>query len=365
MARQNKNDAVYFPHDADMRNDIKVKALRRNFSHTGYAVWCFLLEALTDSEDFEIEYTEISQELLAADFDVPVEKLREIVDYSVKIGLLQHEGEKIFSNAHKARFAPLLEARERRRQRAAERAEINRINGRKGGNPNFRKGQPNPYYRTTDSVMEDNPNITEFDADITEDNPIVKESKVEQSKVNNTPLIPNGDYTPPVKRLRNHQSQCSCTTATGERCRRYATWKIGETFYCNQHAKDTLGDIVENPTTKRFVPPTVDEVRAYAQEKSYNVDAEHFVDYYTSNGWRVGRNPMKDWRATVRTWASRDRAQNIAVQGTQSLGVGEFINSKGIRTYGTSGQPVPQDAPPRPSDAHYWSDNSKRWEKTL
>lgn len=295
-----------------MRNDIKVKALRRNFSHTGYAVWCFLLEALTDSEDFEIEYTEISQELLAADFDVPVEELREIVDYSVKIGLLQHEGEKIFSNAHKARFAPLLEARERRRQRAAERAEINRINGRKGGNPNFRKGQPNPYYKTTDSVMEDNPNITEIDADITEDNPKVKESKVEQSKVK------------------------SKETPKGEK-----------------------------KTASRFSAPTVDEVRAYAQEKGYNVDAEHFVDYYTSNGWRVGRNPMKDWRATVRTWASRDRAQNIAVQGTQSLGVGEFINSKGIRTYGTSGQPVPQDAPPRPSDAHYWSDNSKRWEKTL
>lgn len=295
-----------------MRNDIKVKALRRKFSHTGYAVWCFLLEALTDSEDFEIEYTEVTQELLAADFDVPVEGLREIVDYSEKIGLLQHEGEKIFSNAHKARFAPLLEARERRRQRAAERAEINRINGRKGGNPNFRKGQPNPYYKTTDSVMEDNPNITEIDADITEDNPKVKESKVEQSKVK------------------------SKETPKGEK-----------------------------KTASRFSAPTVDEVRAYAQEKGYNVDAEHFVDYYTSNGWRVGRNPMKDWRATVRTWASRDRAQNIAVQGTQSLGVGEFINSKGIRTYGTSGQPVPQDAPPRPSDAHYWSDNSKRWEKTL
>ena len=312
MARQNKNDAEYFPHDADMRNDIKVKALRRKFSHTGYAVWCFLLEALTDSEDFEIEYTEVTQELLAADFDVPVEELREIVDYSEKIGLLQHEGEKIFSNAHKARFAPLLEARERRRQRAAERAEINRINGRKGGNPNFRKGQPNPYYKTTDSVMEDNPNITEIDADITEDNPKVKESKVEQSKVK------------------------SKETPKGEK-----------------------------KTASRFSAPTVDEVRAYAQEKGYNVDAEHFVDYYTSNGWRVGRNPMKDWRATVRTWASRDRAQNTAVQGTQSLGVGEFINSKGIRTYGTSGQPVPQDAPPRPSDAHYWSDNSKRWEKTL
>lgn len=172
MARQNKNDAEFFSHDADMRNDIKVTALRRKFSHTGYAVWCFMLETLTDSEDFEVEYDEVSQELLAADFDVPVDKLKDIIDYSVRIGLLQHEGGKLYSAALKKRFIPLLEARERRKQRA----EINRMNGRKGGNPNFRKGQPNPYYQTTESVMEDNPNITESSQEISEDNPIVKKS---------------------------------------------------------------------------------------------------------------------------------------------------------------------------------------------
>lgn len=307
MARKDKNDAEYFPHDADMRNDIKVKALRRKFSHTGYAVWCFLLEALTDSEDFEIEYTEVTQELLAADFDVPVEELREIIEYSTKIGLLQQDEGKIFSFAHKERFKPLMEARERRRQRA----EINRANGRKGGNPNFRKGQPNPYYNTTESVMSDNQNITEPIQETTKDNPILKESKGNERK-ENTKETPKG----------------------------------------------------EKKTATRFSAPSVDEVRAYAQEKGYMIDPEHFVDYYTSNGWRVGRNPMKDWKATVRTWASRDKAQN-PVQGSQSLGVGEFINAKGIRTYGTSGQAVPPSAPPRPSEAHYWSETTKRWEKMI
>lgn len=305
MARQKNNDnggADYFSHDIDMRNDIKVKALRRKFSHTGYAVWCFMLEYLTDCTNFEFDYNEVSQELLASDFDVPVAELREIIDYSVKIGLLQHEDGKIFSAAHKRRFVRMLEVRQRR-------AEAARRNGRKGGNPNFKKGQPNPYYRTTEPVMEDNPNITQ---EITEDNPIVKQSNVEYSRVKKQKESPKG----------------------------------------------------EKKTASRFSAPTVDEVRAYAQEKGYNVDPEHFVDYYTSNGWRVGRNPMKDWRATVRTWASRDRAQT-PVQGTQSLGVGEFINSKGIRTYGTSGQPVPPQAPPRPSEAHYWSETTNQWEKTI
>lgn len=53
---------------------------------------------------------------------------------------------------------------------------------------------------------------------------------------------------------------------------------------------------------KRFVPPSVEDVREYCQERKNNVDAQRFVDYYTSNGWHVGKNPMKDWKAAVRTW---------------------------------------------------------------
>lgn len=63
-----------------------------------------------------------------------------------------------------------------------------------------------------------------------------------------------------------------------------------------------MGDKSPKKAPKRFVPPSVDEVRAYCQERGNNVDAERFVDYYTSNGWHVGKNPMKDWRAAVRTW---------------------------------------------------------------
>ena len=61
---------------------------------------------------------------------------------------------------------------------------------------------------------------------------------------------------------------------------------------------------------KKFKQPTVEEVSAYVQEKGYNVDAEHFVSYYESNGWKVGRNPMKDWKAAVRTWAKNGTTQN-------------------------------------------------------
>ena len=60
------------------------------------------------------------------------------------------------------------------------------------------------------------------------------------------------------------------------------------------------------PTRARFVKPSVEEVAAYCREKGYGIDAQRFVDYYDSNGWKVGKNPMQDWRATVRSWARRD-----------------------------------------------------------
>lgn len=53
---------------------------------------------------------------------------------------------------------------------------------------------------------------------------------------------------------------------------------------------------------KRFTPPTFEEVKAYCDERQNNVDANKFIDYYESNGWMVGRNKMKDWKAAVRTW---------------------------------------------------------------
>jgi hypothetical protein len=61
-------------------------------------------------------------------------------------------------------------------------------------------------------------------------------------------------------------------------------------------------DVPEKKTRKAFSPPSVDEVKAYCTERNNSVDAEKFVDYYSSNGWMVGKNKMKDWKAAVRTW---------------------------------------------------------------
>lgn len=57
----------------------------------------------------------------------------------------------------------------------------------------------------------------------------------------------------------------------------------------------------------KFTKPTVEEVDDYCKEKGYSIDAAYFVDYYESKGWLVGKTPMKDWKAAVRTWVRHNQ----------------------------------------------------------
>lgn len=69
---------------------------------------------------------------------------------------------------------------------------------------------------------------------------------------------------------------------------------------------------------KRFAPPTVDEVATYCRERGNELNAQLFVDFYASKGWKVGNQPMKDWRACVCTWEQRERASPSARGPTAS-----------------------------------------------
>ena len=67
---------------------------------------------------------------------------------------------------------------------------------------------------------------------------------------------------------------------------------------------NNISQLTKGPA--RFRPPTLEEVAAYCKERDNRVDPSRFLAYYESNGWRVGRNPMKDWKAAVRTWERTD-----------------------------------------------------------
>lgn len=83
-----------------------------------------------------------------------------------------------------------------------------------------------------------------------------------------------------------------------------------EVAQCHATDKEIDKDIDKNiKKSSRFTPPTQEEVQAYCTERHNQVDAEQFIDFYSSKGWKVGNQSMKDWKAAVRTWERRDNKQ--------------------------------------------------------
>lgn len=115
MPRPIKDNADYFSHDADMRDDPKIKALRRKYKIAGYGVWCMLLEAITDSDHFRLA---VDPEIIAGDFDVDTDFLNGVIAYCLQIDLLQSDdnGETIYSRTMDKRFEGLLSKRKRDRK---------------------------------------------------------------------------------------------------------------------------------------------------------------------------------------------------------------------------------------------------------
>lgn len=87
-----------------------------------------------------------------------------------------------------------------------------------------------------------------------------------------------------------------------------------ETLHSNKYKEINNKEINKdiggnNPTPEkkeRFKAPSVEEVQAYCRERGNNIDAQHFVDYYSARGWMLGKSHIKDWKACVRTWERND-----------------------------------------------------------
>ena len=76
--------------------------------------------------------------------------------------------------------------------------------------------------------------------------------------------------------------------------------------------KDSKGESVRGEKSKRFYPPTIDEVKQYCEERKNNIDPMAFIDFYSSKGWMIGKNRMKDWKAAVRTWERKRKEKSQA-----------------------------------------------------
>lgn len=121
MARPRKNNAEYFSHDAGMRNNRKVKALRAKHGINGYAVFCMTLEMLTDADNFTVTVDDVEMELIAADFSFTVVELRDIWNTAKNLRLIQFENDQISCPALNERLQPVLDERARQREKAQKR----------------------------------------------------------------------------------------------------------------------------------------------------------------------------------------------------------------------------------------------------
>lgn len=328
MARPTKNNAEYFTHDADMRNDVKVKALRRKYGHTGYAVWCFLLESFTDTDFFEIDFTDIDAELLAADYDVSPEQLTEIVEYCCRINLVQRsdDGTRLFSEAHKRRFAGLLSKRERDRERLAatiakRQAAKNQVIAAKTHENEVNRSD-NPDSKVKESIIEENR---------------VKESKDIIYPYRDIAALWNSICIslPQVKSLSD------------DRRKKIKSRLLEMEPNAPQLWLDRCRDLFTRIQATPFL----------IGENSKGWQASFDWIFSNGNNWRKVMEGNYDHQA--RSGHGQGR---VTTQEGVTLGVGEYIEtSTGRRTYGTGKATIPPTAPPRPSERHSWDSKTQTW----
>lgn len=120
MARPRKNDADYFPHDKDMRNNPKVRAVRQKHGSEGYAVWNMLIETLADCDNFTLEVDDVTIEILAGDYGVEQNVLADIFQSFRRLKLIKWEENTIQAPGLLERMEPLLNDRQRKREWAAK-----------------------------------------------------------------------------------------------------------------------------------------------------------------------------------------------------------------------------------------------------
>lgn len=111
-----------------------------------------------------------------------------------------------------------------------------------------------------------------------------------------------------VEELRNGVKFCSYRVNNNwQGMSKIDTGGIAEIDTNNKREININKDSLYRDGSPHFQKPSLSEVAAYCRERANKVDPEQFYNFYESNGWKVGKNPMKDWHAAVRTWEKREK----------------------------------------------------------
>tara|TARA_R100001463_G_scaffold39868_2_gene85115 strand:+ start:351 stop:956 length:606 start_codon:yes stop_codon:yes gene_type:complete len=95
----------------------------------------------------------------------------------------------------------------------------------------------------------------------------------------------------------------------------------------NTNINITNTNLTDSNKKERFKKPTLDEVKDYCLTRKNNIDADAFIDFYESKGWKVGKAPMKSWKACVRTWEGREKKKPVTMSKIDQQ-LNEYLKGK-------------------------------------
>lgn len=335
---------IYFSHDCDARNDERVTRLRIRYGAAGYGIYFMLLELLQAAPEYTLE---TDYKALAFDLRVPACRIKTIVEQSGLFVLID-DGKRFYSE-RLARDMGEQEKLEQRRAEAAQYAAAMRWDAENGIRISS-KGACESHQKTMRIASKTHANRiekacvchSEASGAKTE-----KEKEEEREKEKDLPpLIP--PYTEKEKEKEEEKEKafvpsCACARAyeggeadadtegdnsvtqvppagaahngtSTEPLQPAPAEAVEEVTAEEVTAEEVAPAAAENEKKKaahKPMPrPTLEEVKACIAERGYHVDAEAFINFYDSNGWKVGRNPMKSWRAALVTWEKRTPTQS-------------------------------------------------------
>ena len=86
----------------------------------------------------------------------------------------------------------------------------------------------------------------------------------------------------------------------------------------------------EKPKKETTIPPSVDEVESYCDERNNGINPQAFIDFYQTRGWKVGKEKMKDWKAAIRTWENNKKEREATAKPSHYSTVKKDFSSGGI-----------------------------------
>ena len=331
---------TYFNHDSNARNDEKIVALRIRYGAEGYGVYFMLIEMLQAAPGCTLEK---DYKALAFDLRVSARRIKSIVE---DFGLFTPtDGGKKFYSERLIKYASDVDESYERYAEA----------GRKGMKARWKKSEPITMLseKHNDVIDFDNDVIqATSDAEIKEENerekeifpPITPYKEKEKAKEESVSFMARARENESGAGDADSDLEAWLTPVETESVEADAPGRADhngmstETLHASsetlQARPETLqAEAVEEietveaeevttptdarPTSPARTPmkrPTLEEVQAYIAEKGYSVDAESFIAFYESNGWKVGKNPMKSWRAALVTWQKRNANASTAPQ---------------------------------------------------